>query len=82
MVPAKDFDNPAPLYIVYSIVCGAPISLILIFMFPYGELTKENFAFYCLPKSVAEKVAAELDQNKLAGEDSVLRKILRKADIS
>lgn len=45
-------------------------------------LAKENFAFYCLPKSVAEKVATELDQTKLAGEDSVLRKILRKADIS
>lgn len=44
-------------------------------------LAKENFAFYCLPKTIAEEVAAELDQTKLSGEDSILRKIPRKANI-
>lgn len=44
-------------------------------------LSKENFAFYCLPKTIAEEVAAELDQTKLSGEDSILRKIPRKANI-
>ena len=45
-------------------------------------LAKENFAFYCLPDAVANEVASELDQTKLAGESSILRKILRKANIS
>ncbi|WP_367326648.1 glycoside hydrolase family 13 protein [Lactobacillus sp.] len=44
-------------------------------------LAKENLAFYCLPKTIAEEVAAELDQTKLSGEDSILRKIPRKANI-
>ncbi|GAA0037674.1 glycoside hydrolase family 13 protein [Lactobacillus amylovorus] len=44
-------------------------------------LAKENFAFYCLPKTIAEEVAAELDQTKLSGEDSILRKISRKSNI-
>ncbi len=44
-------------------------------------LAKENFAFYCLPKTIAEEVVAELDQTKLSGEDSILRKIPRKANI-
>ena len=44
-------------------------------------LAKENFAFYCLPKTIAEEVAAELDQTKLSGEDNILRKIPRKANI-
>lgn len=44
-------------------------------------LAKENFTFYCLPKTIAEEVAAELDQTKLSGEDSILRKISRKSNI-
>lgn len=44
-------------------------------------LAKENLAFYCLPKTIAEEVAAELDQTKLSGEDRILRKIPRKANI-